>query len=115
MPADLRLCADTAVATLTEPERRRSVVYLDVRTHAAGTVLKVGRLSLRFAAASVVAFVDLAPGVNWGHECRYLVIDATSARVDPVDAQFPPPVEHLRLVHRGPQVEDWMLLTSAIL
>jgi hypothetical protein len=29
------------------------------------------------------------------------------------DAKFPPDAESLRLVHRGPGVEDWMLLTTS--
>ena len=38
----------------------------------------------------MVAFVDLQPEANWGHDCRYLLVDPETGELQMVMAQFPP-------------------------
>jgi hypothetical protein len=63
-----------------------------------------------------VAFVDLEPGVNWGHRARYLLIDRDSQDVRALDAQFPPFLRGmppgLRVAYRAPAVPDWAIATE---
>jgi hypothetical protein len=62
-------------------------------------------------APTVLAFADLEPGVNWGHRCRYLLVDAGSGEVRRIDAQFPPFLRGMppgmRVVYRAAGVPDW--------
>jgi hypothetical protein len=101
-----------ALRTLGEDERRRTAVYLDPRVHAAGSTVAAGRQRIQVPQPSLVAFIDLSPGANWGHPCRYLLIDAESGAVESLDAQFPPPQDALRLLYRSEDIQDWMLLTQ---
>ena len=61
---------------------------------------------------SFMVFVDLRPGANWGHPCRYLLVSREDGSIARVDSEFPPTAESLRLVHRGEGIEDWMLLSA---
>jgi hypothetical protein len=57
--------------------------------------------------------VDLEPRANWGHRCRYLLIDVESGRNRSVDKQFPPFLtdvpRSLRLIWQGDAVPPWAL------
>ena len=61
---------------------------------------------------SFMVFVDLQPGANWAHSCRYLLVSREDGSIARVDSEFPPTAESLRLVHRGEGIEDWMLLSA---
>jgi hypothetical protein len=104
-----------ATAGLSEEERQRAVVYVLDRVLEAGDELEIDGVRVAIDAPTVVAFVDLEPGVNWGHRCRYLLLDAGSGEVRALDAQFPPflrgvPPE-LRVVYSGPDVPEWAIAT----
>jgi hypothetical protein len=105
-----------AVASLAEEERPRGVVYVDDRALEPGDELEVDRGRVQVGAPTVVAFVDLEPGVNWGHRCRYVLVDRESGDVRAIDAQFPPFLRgaspSLRLVYRGPEAPDWAIATK---
>jgi len=108
----LEQIAAWALTTLSEAERRRSVVYIEARRRPAGESIPLGRRVVTRAAPTVVVFVDLEPAANWSHPCRYLLIDPDSDARESIEGEFPPPRDHLRLVHRGSDVADWMLLTT---
>lgn len=105
-----------AVASLADEERDRSAVYLDDRVLEPGDELDIDGGRAQVDAPTVVAFVDLEPGVNWGHRCRYLLIDRDSGEVRAIDAQFPPFLRgvppQLRAVHQGAEVPDWAIATD---
>jgi hypothetical protein len=111
MPLSVREAGEIALATLTDAERQGSAVYVDARVYSVGSSVIAGRDRLGIREPTIVVFVDLAPAANWGHPCRYLLVNAEAGTVEFVPARLPPSSEELRLVHRGPAVEDWMLLT----
>jgi hypothetical protein len=112
MPRSLKEIAGIALATLTAEERRRGAVYLDPHLLERGASVSIRSTTVPVTVASLMAFVDLQPGANWGHPCRYLLVSREDGSIARVDSQFPPSTESLRIVHRGEGVEDWMLLST---
>src|SRR5436305_9619166 len=98
---------------LRPDERAAAVAYLDGRVRPRGP-LEIGGLQVELADDAYVAFVDLAPGANWMHPVRYLLIDAQTHAVRELEASQPPGFGPLpatwRIVARAPDVEDWQLL-----
>jgi hypothetical protein len=96
---------------LTPEERQRGLAYLDQHVVPAGEVLRFDGQETQVTAPSVVAFVDREPAANWGHDCRYLLVDLRSGEVTSIDARFPPFLrgvpETLRLVWRGEMAPAW--------
>lgn len=105
-----------AIASLSDEERPRAVVYMGDRVLEPGEELEVDGGHVKIDAPTVVAFVDLEPGVNWGHRCRYLLVDRDSGDVRAIDAQFPPFLRGmppgLRVVYQAPGVPDWTVATE---
>jgi hypothetical protein len=103
--------ARIALDALSAEERRTAVLYLDDALVPAGT-LRLGRTEIMLDRPARIAFVDLEPGANWGHPCRYLVIDAEGGALRSIPETMPPflrePAPTLRVIARGP-AEDWML------
>ncbi len=103
--------ARIALDALTAEERRAAVLYLDDALLPAGT-LRLGRTEITLARPARIAFLDLEPGANWGHACRYLVIDAEDGSVRTIPETMPPFLRDaaptLRVIARG-EAEDWML------
>jgi hypothetical protein len=99
--------------SLSEAERRASAVYLDPQPLEPGNEISIRGGGMTVAVPSVLAFVDLQPAANWAHPCRYVLVGLNDGSITSRDAKFPPDAESLRLVHRGPGVEDWMLLTTS--
>lgn len=98
---------------LGDDERRESVVYSSGEVRPAGGVLELAGHQLTAGDDFLVCFVDLAPGANWAHRCRYLVA-GVSAGVTSVPADWPPAFGPLpapwHVLYRAPQIEDWRLL-----
>ena len=78
-----------------------------------GHVLRVDGKDETLTEPSVIAFVDREPAANWGHDSRYLVLDARTGAATSFEAQFPPFMrgapETLRLAWKGDQAPDWAL------
>ena len=77
-------------------------------------MIQVGGREVRVPWQAALAFVDLEPGVNWGHRCRYLVVNATSGEIQTYDEQIPPFLisapPNLRLVWKGEAVPPWAVV-----
>jgi hypothetical protein len=105
-----------AIASLSDDERSRAVVYMSDRVLEPGDELEVDGRRVQVDASTVVAFADLEPGVNWGHRSRYLLIDRDSGSVRALEAQFPPFLRglppDLKVVYRAQGVADWMVATE---
>lgn len=110
MALDWDAVAARAVAQLAPEERGSSVVYLDERVHPAGTSVDLEGRTVEVPGPTAVAFVDLEPRLNWGHRCRYLLVDVETGGVAALDARMPPflrgAAPTLRVVHRGADVPD---------
>jgi hypothetical protein len=105
--------AKLAVKALTAAERQRGAAYLDEVVRPAGTSVEIDRKAVPVRRPLAVVFVDQAPGVNWGHPCRYLLIDLQDGRIQSVPAQFPPFLravpKTLRLIWKGDTVPEWAI------
>ena len=105
-----------ALASLSEDERSRAVVYMSDRAFEPGDELEVEGLRVPITERTFVAFADLEPGVNWGHRSRYLLVDRDSGHVRGVDAQFPPFLRGMppewTVAYRAPGVPDWAIATG---
>ena len=105
--------AHQVITTLSEQEKKTCATYIDQHIFNVGAALKLNRREHIVTEATVLAFIDLDPAANWGHNCRYLLFEAESNRLkEKIEGQFPPDRDALRLIHRGESVEDWMLLTT---
>src|SRR5687767_2877424 len=81
---------DRALGSLTDTERSRSIVYLDEKRISPGKGVKFGNAEIDVPWPAIMFFVDLEPGVNWGHKCRYLLMNSETGQLSTVPAQFPP-------------------------
>jgi hypothetical protein len=104
------------VASLSDEERSRAVVYVDDRVLEPDEELKIDGRRVRVEAPTVVAFADLEPGANWGHRARYMLVDRNTGEVRALDAQFPPFLRGtppgLKVVYRAPGVPEWAVATD---
>ena len=66
------------------------IAYLAAPRVEGGIRLELPRLVINVPKPSWLAFVDGEPDRDWGHDCRYLLIDDESGRIEPFPAQFPP-------------------------
>jgi len=77
------------IEALDPAERSGGVAYLCVTPFAAGRELAVPRQPLAIERDCYVAFVDAQPDANWGHPCRYLLIDVRTGEVSSHPRRFP--------------------------
>lgn len=67
-----------------------ALYYVDHRVFEKKERLDVVSDKIDFEQNSVVVFVDLQPGMNWAHPCKYLIYDAQGGKfLKQIDAQFP--------------------------
>ena len=100
---------------LTETELETAVVYALPGPITAGAVLELPKMTVRMPHDSLIAFVDREPLANWGHSCRYILVDARTGEVSSVESRFPPFAQReivgWRVVYRAPGVPDSALAT----
>ena len=108
--------SQAALGLLTPVERDTAVLYLLQEVQPGGRTLQLGDLEVTRPYDLVVFFVDLEPGMNWGHRCRYVLMDVSGQRRDSLAATFPPFLRvipaSLRLVWRGASAPEWGVVTS---
>jgi hypothetical protein len=106
--------ASLVISTLTAGEKRSSVVYLDDQSLPAGAELKVDGQNVDVPWAAVVAFVDLQPEMNWGHDCRYVLVGLETGELKVINAHLPPFLrgvsDTLRVIWQGDEVPEWTLV-----
>ncbi len=91
------------IGALEPAERTGGVAYLCVTPFAAGQTLAVPLQPVAIDRDCYVAFVDAQPQANWGHACRYLLIDARTGEVTSYPRRFPAFTaadDRWRVVHR---------------
>lgn len=71
-------------------ELKNSIVYYDEQVLPANTEIEIDGQKFVMPWAGVVAFVDLEPQANWGHACRYSLVNIETGETRVVDARFPP-------------------------
>ncbi len=91
---------------LTANENSRGIVYLADAPAAVGTTLDFPHLTIKLPWSAELAFIDSDPAANWGHHCRYLLINRETGEIRSLDAMFPPfrPEENSRwkIIYKGP-------------
>ena len=100
---DVEQIASIVARALEPAERARGVAYLCVTPFAAGQTLAVPVQPVVIDRDCYVALVDPHPHANWGHDCRYLLIDARTGEVSSHPRRFPAFTaadERWRVVHR---------------
>ena len=92
-------------------ELKDSVAYV-IPELGPGEELVINRKAIKTEQDSVLLFIDLEPGVNWAHRCRYIMLNNNYQVQFEVDGLFPPEVEKALLLWKPENIEDWKLLTS---
>jgi hypothetical protein len=109
-PEEQRLL-DQVRAQLSSQESSRAVVYLDDTPRRAGDRVEIADAVIEVPWDARIAFVDLEPGVNWGHKCRYIAVRVKGDEVVSVRAQMPPFLKagamKFRFLWRGPAAPEW--------
>ena len=77
------------IEALEPAERAGGVAYLCVTPFAAGQTLAVPLQPIGIDRDCYVAFIDAQPHANWGHACRYLLIDTRTGEVTSHPRRFP--------------------------
>jgi hypothetical protein len=88
-----------------------AIVYLDPTVTRAGARTEVGDVSISVPWDAHIAFVDLEPRANWGHDCCYLAVGEADEQLTVIRAQMPPFLKagpsRFRLLWRGPGAPEW--------
>lgn len=98
---------------LTGKELQGSVVYI-IPEIGTGEEIVINRKKIKMDSPAHLLFIDLEPGVNWSHACRYILIGNDYKVTLEEDGQYPPDTEKLQLLVKPEKTEDWMLLTDKI-
>jgi hypothetical protein len=104
------------LAQLTAAERNQGVVYIVTEPISAGSTLKFPRISIDVDHRSVLAFVDRDPMANWGHSCRYILLNTETGGLRSFEAQLPPFQQKQpgswRVAYKAPSVPDALLAAT---
>ena len=108
--------AELALDSLSTEERESSIVYLDEQVLTEGSTVQIGEKEVTVPWPAVVVFVDLQPGLNWGHACRYLLVNASTGELRSFSSELPPflrrPSETLRVIWKADSVPQWAVVQS---
>src|SRR3954465_7925631 len=91
-------------------ELKRSVIYLSEHLLQEGTIAQINNQPVPIEHTGILVFADLQPGANWAHPCRYLLIDKSNRKVKTYESHFPPAADGYKVLVRGENVENWMLM-----
>jgi len=98
------------ISNLAPEERTGGIAYLASPCVNRGTRLELPRLVIDVSRPSWLAFIDGKPESDWGHDCRYLLIDDETGTAAPFLAQFPPfrraAPWHWRAIYKAPVLPD---------
>ncbi|MFC0181560.1 hypothetical protein SAMN04515674_104180 [Pseudarcicella hirudinis] len=75
---------------LSPEEIKKAMIFWQPEKLSAGQMIQLGNFSSKMPFNGTVAFIDLEPTANWGHACKYFLIDENIEKIQKIDAQFPP-------------------------
>ena len=108
---------DKIRASLNADRLAGSIIYLDWNMVKAGQRLQLGDALMEVPWDAYIAFVDLEPRANWGHEYCYLAIRHDTDEVIQVAARMPPFLKAgtttFRLLWRGPLAPEWAVMANS--
>jgi len=103
---------------LTETERQKSVVYVLANISAQGTVLSFPQQTINVPSDALVAYIDRDPTANWGHACRYVLVELNTGRTSSWEARYPPfgnaVGSEWRVAYRAAAVPEWAVVRSKL-
>lgn len=89
------------------------MLYRFLPTVEAGTTLTFARTTIPVHWQATLAFLDQEPMANWGHACRYLLLNRSTGESTSIAARFPPFTPEnrnsWRAVYRAPNLPDTVL------
>jgi hypothetical protein len=99
--------------SLGERDRDEHVYYVDESIQREGTILKIDEEEHHLDSDKIIVFVDEEPGKNWGHNCRFMLFNIYTRRVNTIRARFPPNLIRgkttYKLFYKPDRVEKWAL------
>jgi len=102
------------LAQLTPAEREHGVAYTLATPIPQGATLEFPSCTLQVPWPALLIFIDGDPRANWGHPCRYVLINRNTGETRLVEARFPPmsraSSKYWRIAYRAPGVPDAALL-----
>jgi len=92
------------------------IIYYDHSLKQKADRLFVGGLTIDLPWDGQIAFVDLEPGVNWGHACAYFAIRQDGDDVIEFAAHMPPflkaETSTFHMLWRGSLAPEWAVVTN---
>lgn len=114
MPLSFEKCVSILKEHLTKEELNRGVAYAAEVPIPAGEELRFPRITIDVAWPAFLSFVDREPHANWGHPCRYVLINSETGELASHEARFPPfgvgKELHWRAAYKARGVPDSALL-----
>lgn len=101
-------------ARLSASERANSIAYLSDAIVPKASTLQLPNITIDVPWDAQLAFIDGEPVANWGHACRYVLVNRETGETLSKDARFPPfqagRADGWRVVYRASGVPDRALL-----
>lgn len=114
MPKSDKQLAAILIAQLTSSEQAHGVVYMSRTTFAKGATIALPQAAIAVPWDAQLAFVDRDPIANWGHACRYVLLNRDTGDALSQEARFPPfqrsGSADWQIVYRAPGIPDAALL-----
>ena len=90
MALSFEKCVAILKEHLAPEEVTRGVAYAAEVPIPARERLRFPRIDLDVPWPAYLAFVDREPGANWGHSCRYILINRDAGELTSHEARLPP-------------------------
>jgi hypothetical protein len=75
---------------LSDYEINQSIIYYDTKALHPGEKVRIGKDLTTVSTYAYLVFVDLEPKANWGHKCKYFLIDPETKSTKIMNEEFPP-------------------------
>ena len=110
MALSFEKCVSILKDRLAPEELNSGVAYAEETPIPAGERLRFPRIDIVVPWPAYLAFVDREPLANWGHSCRYVLINRDTGELSSNEARFPPfhtgKDLHWRVIHKAKGVPD---------
>jgi hypothetical protein len=114
MPKSDKQLAAILISQLTSSEQAHGVAYVCRTTFAKGTTMTFPHTAIAVPWDAQLAFVDRDPAANWGHACRYVLLNRETGDTLSQEAHFPPfqrgGAADWQITYRAPGIPDEVLL-----
>ncbi|CAB3753516.1 hypothetical protein LMG29739_01751 [Paraburkholderia solisilvae] len=112
MPKSDRQLTDILISQLTTSEQAHGVAYVCSTMFVKGTTISFPHLEIDVPWDAYLAFIDGDPAANWGHACRYVLLNPETGDTLSREARFPPfqrGATDWQIAYRAPGIPDGIL------